>query len=150
MKAGSDTLLYIIISVVLLVISSLNKNKKKKAISSEESEKDQPGMPTHGNPWEKELEDIFGKVLGQEPEVVQKSEPKLQPVIQSAETKNEPIQSKQPQNQFQKVALSPEVSHPSPSFVYHEEEPEERHIELNGPDLEKAVIYAEILNRKYF
>ncbi|MDP4209580.1 MAG: hypothetical protein Q8928_12275 [Bacteroidota bacterium] len=139
MKADSSTLVYIIISVVLLVVSAFNKNKKK--TSSDEQGGGLPENIPRANPWEKELEDIFGKVLGQEPEPVPKREFVPEPVTQSEALKNEPPRLKQPQTV---------VPHSSSSFIYNDEEPEERRIELSGQEFEKAVIYAEILNRKYF
>jgi hypothetical protein len=159
MKADGGALLYIVIAVVSLIISAIGKNKKREMppVSSEHSSDEteaprQAPQPT----WQKELEDIFGKVLD-EPEVAEKHQyevpkPAEMPKHKNANQQVDPTiaalnkyaESKQASREDKKADNNSHVMAPI------EEEHETTVFNPEEFELSKAVIYSEVLNRKYF
>jgi hypothetical protein len=130
-KSESNSLVYIIISIILLVISTIGKNKNKKhtPLPSE-------GVPTPQTSWSKELEDIFGKIAEEKP-----IDPK------DTHEKEKPVE------EIQKRKVTPKPASDIAFHVLnneHEELFSERIIPIDEHEMRKAIIYSEILNRKYF
>ena len=139
MKAEGGSLIYIIISIVFLIFSAYQKNKKKVGQPTSE-----PNEAPETNPqpsWQKELEDIFGPV--NEPEVVIAEQPRPVDIIQHQPVKEvkafvpEKLQEK-PTNQLHRQMIAVEEEH------------ELAVIDIDEFELGRAVVYTEILNRKYF
>jgi hypothetical protein len=155
MKADGGALLYIIIGIISLIVSAISKSKKKAArpYAPEYSKEETPHpQPEPQATWQKELEDIFGKVFD-EPEVVETKPQYNQPT--KAEVIDEPISpyvealNKYAQTK-QGASAEPKIYDPIKEPVYAEEETELASIHLNRSELSKAIIYSEIINRKYF
>jgi hypothetical protein len=159
MKADSSSLLYIIISIVLLIISAVGKANKKAAQKPQvrppaPSPMDEP-VPT-GLP--REFEEIFGKIFQEErpkvpePEVVFEEAESLETIVpqnyneeaESLEVIEEEAQSLEDLNIDENLPVKRIES------VLLDEQREQKNEILEGFEMRKAIIYAEILNRKYF
>lgn len=169
MKADSGSLVYIIISIALLIISSLGKKKKPVNPPTTDYEPDyepqpQAPRPQPTNEWPKDLEDIFGKMFD-----VETPKPAEKPQSYEEEYKPEPTYSSYenytPENESLEVIKeeteSLEVIKPNEteyiksdniiaSETVYDVEDEEPAFALETLEVEKAVVYAEIINRKYF
>jgi len=156
MKADGGALIYIVLAVISLIVSAVAKNKKKemqttssKPTSSEPAEPKQPQQTT----WQRELEDIFGKVLTQPEVVVERqeyAEPK--PVVKKEVKANAMSEEglKGSSNSISAVNSDQIISETPSAFHIEEEEHEFAGINFDDFELNKAVIYSEVLNRKYF
>jgi len=148
MKAESNSLLYIIISVVLLIVSAIRKNKNKNQSAPQPSSEE---IPNPQAPWQRELENVFGKIIGEEPE-----NEKTYPQKELLNTEREPVKTLKfemspIQSNFQDIASKPfqDLSVNSVSNL-HSEGFSRGIIELDENEIRKAIIYSEIINRKYF
>lgn len=161
MKADSSALVYIIISIALLIISSIGKAKKQagerppaRPPSRPPSPMDEP-VPT-GLP--REFEEIFGKIFTQEQqpvpeqEIVYDNEEEFEtseipqnynPQYESLETITEEAESLESINITEEPVASV-------NYTGIQEEQEYDNTYIQDIDLEKAIIYSEIINRKYF
>lgn len=157
MKADGGALIYIIIAVVVAIVNAITKSKKKEIPSApskpyyEENPEPQKAPQTT---WQKELEDIFGELP--KPEVVvekpifEPPKPKTEPQV---EVKTEPSMVDQwnKYNEPEKLA-EPELIPMEIAEHIHKtyNEPEPTLKDFEEFDLRKAVIYSEVINRKYF
>jgi hypothetical protein len=161
MKADGGTLLYILIGLISVIISAVEKNRKKKAAANRIPAN--PSVPapephTSSRPeWQKELEDIFGKPFEdsrteadnkrQEEPVMPRAEPVLIPA---------PEKVRRPREHWERATspvLSTEIISPvvKPEAQKSTEEDDQLiTVDSEYFDLRKAVIYNEVLNRKYF
>ncbi len=151
MEAESNSLLYIIISIILLIISTVGKNKnKQKTIPQQTANEPQPTQA----PWQKELEDVFGELTGMKP-----ANDKKYPKHEQWEYEPEPIKTQafEPilvSNELQKDFINPIESIPTGNVntinITKNEYVSDRYLFMDENEMRKAVIYSEILNRKYF
>lgn len=141
---GGGALVYIILAVISLIVSAVSKSQNKKMPQAPTAPQPQQQEPIPAEPqptWQRELEDIFGKVLTQ-PE--RKPEPVAVPVetVDSRVSEwNKYAQARESKPEEVNTKSSPEVIE------------EEEHHELalaEDFDLRRAVVYSEVLNRKYF
>lgn len=147
MKAESSNLVYIIISVVLLIVSAIRKNKNKNQTAQRPVE----DSPTPQAPWQRELENVFGKIIGEEPEIE-----KTYPQRELLTTEKEPVKTLQFEmspiySNFQDGSLKP-FENLSVISVSNQQDGGylKGIIELDENEIRKAIIYSEIINRKYF
>lgn len=170
MKAESGSLVYIIISIALLIISSLGKKKKQVNPPTTDYEPDydqhpQAPRPQQTSEWPKDLEDVFGKMFD-----VETPKPAEKPYSYEEEYKPETTYSSYenyiPENESLEIIKeesdSLEILKPNEAdYVvgkkYEFESEMEYDLDLEEPafaideiEVEKAVVYAEIINRKYF
>ena len=160
MKAdgGGGALVYVILAVISLIVSAIGKNKNK--VSRPVAPRPETAEPEHqpqqpATTWQKELEDIFGKVLT-EPEVVV-DKPRPQDTFSQTEVKKEVPKETMSSNVYElnkyaasKKANAEEAKKAEHSGAIHVlEEEHENHFHIEEFELQKAVIYAEVLNRKY-
>lgn len=174
MKADSGSWLYIILSIVFLALSAFgNKNKKKATTSTPPiSEEDdyEPVPPTQrptqspSRNWPKSLEDVLSEVLDvpKKPEVVyERPQPVLrETVLESTQNSYESIEveAESLETISDEVFSYESVSDDKISKIQHVESPisqikkeeNEPVLSLDNLDLRQGIIYAEILNRKYF
>jgi hypothetical protein len=167
MKADSGSLVYILISVALLIISSLGKKKKPvnppaKDYTPEYEPETQVPTPRQTHEWPKDLEDVFGKMFdveipkpAEKPQTYEKETVPETPYFtyDSYKPENESLEVIADENQTLETIKSNEYERLSSSLLREEvveEKEEEPAFAFDGSDLEKAVIYAEIVNRKYF
>jgi hypothetical protein len=157
MKADGGALIYIIIAVVVAIVNAVTKSKKKEitpAPSKPYHEENPEPQKTPQTTWQKELEDIFGELP--KPEVViekpayEAPEPKTKP---EPEIKAEPSMV----DQWNKYQASNKMAEPELIPMEIDEhvhksysEPEPLPLDLEEFELRKAVIYSEVINRKYF
>ena len=174
MKADGGSLVYIILSLLFIIISAIGKNSKKQAQQNQSqgrqpsqgkpSPMDEPQpMPQRGN-WPKELEEIFGNVFTENYETEPEEKPES---IPPKEVIPEPRQTYFTYDNIPPVIESQEnieVISDTPHLTKEEEESlleselqfdvetDARNLRFNleNFDLQKAVIYSEIINRKYF
>lgn len=169
MKAESGSWIYILLSVVFLVLSAIgNKNKKRAEAASRPDEEDYDTQPAPSERnWPRSLEDVLNEVL----EVPKKQEVVVErphswsqeyemekphtfeyhtEEAQSLETINDEIFSyetaMEPLNLDRPVYQS--ISPIRETEVV--EEVTEPEVQMHDFDLRQGIIYAEILNRKYF
>jgi hypothetical protein len=150
-KAESHSLIYIVISIILLIISSIGKNRNKKQLATPPSEEGVPAPPTT---WQQELEDVFTKMSGEEP-AYGKTTPKQEQVkFETLTTKVSDIETKPSQANVNQTTAAPfreSVSNAGLSFTSRQEENlSVRNIDMDENEIRKAIIYSEIINRKYF
>jgi hypothetical protein len=166
MKADSGNWLYIILSIVFLVISFFgNKDKKKTTTSTQPINDDyEPTPSTPERHWPKSLGDVLSEVL---------DVPKQQQVVtEKPNPWNREVVLESPQNSYEKIedeAKSLEtieeetftyespvelkknrvqtIDTPMSAEIKEEREPA---FAFSNFDLREGIIYAEILNRKYF
>jgi hypothetical protein len=169
MKADSGgSLIYIIVSIALLIISAMGKSKKKPVNQPmPEEEPDytdrQPIPPSQQTPeWPKELEDIFGKMFDPEqpkPEEKPKSyegeyKPETYPSFDNYQfNKDQSLEVIEEENQSLETIKAVETEeYISPINTVETEVKSEvdRVFVLEEFEIDKAVIYSEIINRKYF
>jgi len=147
MKADGGALVYIIIAVVSLVIRAISKNKNKEhppvssvpEVHNPESEQRKPQ-----NTWQKELEDIFSAgTQDRKPEVIK--------VKQEPDEVSAQVRELNKYANFRRTAVTEgKGQHVESVFFHEDEEHEASDVNLEEFELRKAVIYAEVLNRKYF
>jgi hypothetical protein len=150
-KAESHSLIYIVISIILLIISSIGKNRNKKQLATPPSEEGVPSPPTT---WQQELEDVFTKISGEEP-VHGNTNPKQEQVKTETQTLTFPYIEPKPSpanvNQPTVTPFKESFSNAGLSFTSRQEENlSVRGIDMDENELRKAIIYSEIINRKYF
>lgn len=169
MKADSGNWLYIILSIVFVVLSMFgNKDKKKPTSSTPPLNDEYEPSPSSERKWPKSLEDVLTEVLDlpkqQQTTVKTASYPqdvlenprnsyeKIEDEAQSLETIDDEVftyesssdlqKNKMQTNNVQTVVTPSKVEQPQ-----HESEPV---VAFSNFDLREGIIYAEILNRKYF
>ena len=156
MKAEGGALIYVVLAVISLIVSAIGKSKKKVGppVTSKPAS-EEPAVP-HKEPqttWQKELEDIFGKVLTEPEVVVEKRQyeepkpvikPKIEPQVSVAEQRSVYMDAKKTISSEQKNAELSKSTH------VDENEHEIAGINLEEFELNKAIIYSEVLHRKYF
>lgn len=168
MKADAGTWVYIILGIVVFVINTIGKNKKKQDVTTKRPDADYEA-PSETPKWPKTLEDVLADALDlpkpkevvipqkvkEEKEVrkdiyAEKYGKAAYPVeAQSLETIEDEIYSLETpleakvieMNKYQPMVVPKEIKKP-------EEKKEE--LALQQFDLRQGIIYAEILNRKYF
>lgn len=168
MKADSGSLVYIIISIALLIISSLGKKKKPVNPPTTDYEPDyepQTPRPQQTNEWPKDLEDVFGKMFDVEtPKPAEKpqsyeEEYKPETTYSSYESyvpSNESLETIKDETESLEVVKPNETEYVKSDYTFVSEkeyeigEEEEPAFALETLEVEKAVVYAEIINRKYF
>jgi hypothetical protein len=168
MKADSGgTLIYIIISIVLLIISSLGKSRKKPATpptpdqEPEYTDEIPSPKPQQTTEWPKELEDIFGKMFDVEPPKPEEKptsyeeayKPETYPSFDKYQfNKDQSLEVIEEENQSLEVIHSNETEYISPiaSIETEVEEKDERIFVPEEFEIDKALIYSAIINRKYF
>jgi hypothetical protein len=165
MKADSSWL-YIILSIVFVALSAFGNKDKKKATTSTKPLNDdyEPEAPASGRKWPKSLEDVLTEVLDmpKQPEVA-RERPQTPPrsvvpenPYNSYEEIGEEAQSLEtiPEEIFTyeaPVTAKPEKT--KPAEVQHVAPREEEAVPafaFSNFDARQGIIYAEILNRKYF
>lgn len=166
-KADSSPILYIIISVVLMIISALGKSKKK--VQQHSPSHNDQASPERHTPvpkpsWQQELEEIFGNVLEETTTKVPESplheeQRKPETVVsenswtsESQGLESEISDAGSEINEAESLEVIMEETKIQQQHVIQivQDEEENKGTELEGIDLEKAVIYSEIINRKYF
>lgn len=166
MKADAGNWLYIILSIVFIVLSLIGKDKKK-ATTSTRPLNDDYEIPDHTpeRKWPKNLEDVLSDVLElpRQPQTVVETPQRsyrddiLEKTSNSYEKIGEEAQSLE--------TIEPEVfTYDSPEEIAKTKS-SQRIAEVKTPekaekaeyepvfdqfDLKQGIIYAEILNRKYF
>jgi hypothetical protein len=167
MKADAGTWIYIILGIVIFVINTIGKNKKKQNTTTQRPDADYD-VPSETPKWPKNLEDVLSEVLDLPkqkeiivPKEVKKEEkevrkdiyaekygkPAYETEAQSLETIEDEIYSLEtpmeakPMTKYQPLSSTVEMKKP-------EEKKEE--LVFQHIDLREGIIYAEILNRKYF
>lgn len=173
MKADSGSWLYIILSIVFLALSAFgNKNKKKATTSTPpiNDEDEFEPVPTSQAPsqapsrnWPKSLEDVLSEVLDtpKRPEVVyerpqpfsreevlentQNSYEKIEDEAQSLESISDEVFTYETLGQDKR-----KIEHVDAPMISNTKEEHEPVLSLANLDLRQGIIYAEILNRKYF
>lgn len=156
MKAESGSWFYIILSIVFLIISAIGKNKKKTASPSPVNDDYEPeaSVPTERK-WTKSFEDILTEVmdLPQQQEVINRPgkevvENKVKEEADSLEVViDESFTYDAPENiKMGKTAKLAPVFNLNAS----EKEIDEPVFKEGEFDIRQGIIYAEILNRKYF
>lgn len=140
-------LIYLIV-FVLLIVSSINKKKKQVP---------KPGTSATQPPPKSSLEDFFEKLSKDEYPVYEEEKEKPQPFLTSEldrlstssnlSTLEKPISLSEQYLPKRKERIFNE----KPKFNFAKTQDEFIDIEFSNPeDLKKAVVFAEILNRKYF
>jgi hypothetical protein len=150
-KAGVSPIVYIIIAVIAMIVNAINKSKKQTVLPPKTSPDAENEHPKPQPSWQKELEDIFGKVLEEKPEVIMEK-PKVHETIAETSVKSDQSISKSKEVAYSSNLMS-ETNAPeehSLSHIYESIEYEESIIDLEHIELKKVVIYSEIMNRKYF
>lgn len=166
MKADSGSWLYILLSIVFLVLSAVGNRNKKKATTSTQpvnDEDDYEPSPSERN-WPKSLDDVLNEVLDlpKKPEVVTTnpqpwsrdtileksygSYERIEEEAKSLETIEAETFSYDSPEEI-KRGYSPIIVAPEKVEKVEEHEPV---LVLSDFDLRQGIIYAEILNRKYF
>ena len=154
MKIEISTLVYVLVGLGSLIFSAYSNHKKR------EHQGSQPTIPAEvdeipRSSWERELEEILGvpsepKVLSDvlEPipdmEAHKDDEKELNPrmtVDTMAEQKSD--------SKTSQLAESASISDRR-ELILEGEEPVSAHIYLEDFQIERAIIYSEVLNRKYF
>lgn len=133
--------LYIVFLIVAGVSGLFNaKNKKKQAKPVQQPSKEMPGQPEETTP-ERSFWDIF-----EEEEEQPEKKPQEETPVTDKPTEPEQVPVAMPE---QRIAEQTSLRHrPAPSL--QEEDNRPTGIDFNSAvELRKAVIYAEILNRKY-
>jgi hypothetical protein len=135
MKFDIGTIFYIVLIVGSVIFSAIKKNQKKhkEVIDSDEEATSETPQPT----WQRELTDILG--MPTEPPK-QKPIPVVEPVSVVKPRPPEPVKT---------VPSAVPFQH-NPAPVLHEDDEHIGHSYVEEFDPERAVIYSEILNRKYF
>lgn len=152
---GGGALVYIVLAVISLVVSAIGKSKKKGIPEVPTSrgpaqQEDKPVEPQ--TTWQRELEDIFGKVLS-EPEVSSEA-PKHGPFSPSKkEAFPETLDPKV--SELNKYAQSIDKKAEEARSDKHSELIAEEELHYSAAlfedfELSKAIVYAEVINRKYF
>ena len=152
---GGGALIYIILAVISLIVSAIGKSKSKgthqappaPGPSEQETKPHEPEVT-----WQKELEDIFGKVFT-EPEVsTQIPKNESAPVSSKKEVLSENVDTKVAElNKYAKFKEAKvEEDKPTKHLEVIEEEERSPLASVEDFDLSMAVVYTEVLNRKYF
>lgn len=154
MKADGGALVYIILAVISLIVSAVSKNKNKQdrpvTTTPRESHPEvDPKEPQ--TTWQKELEEIFGygtkrpqqadEVDKQRTEKARVQQEEISPYVSQLNRYAETHKS-----EVNTVESSVYVD----ALSTDEEEYESFVLNAEDFDLRKAVVYAEVLNRKYF
>jgi cell division protein FtsN len=165
MKADGGTLLYIILAVISLIVSVIRQSNKKKAgipvppSSSPDKEENQPNPQST---WQKELEDIFGKrfsVPEEKGEVttyeeVEKQKAPEREISYSQEIIDVQEAKEKLERTYAGETITNEQSHMSSIYSYKPNDLLEDYalepVVSEEFELRKAIIYSEVLNRKYF
>lgn len=148
MKADGGALVYIILAVISLIVSAVGKNKNKEhrpASSGHDVPKPDTEQGRPQNTWQKELEDLFGgNTDSRKPEVIEVKQEQDELSTRVREL-NKYADSRQAAGTDEKGQIQSKSV-----FFYEDEEHEASDVNLEEFELRKAVIYAEVLNRKYF
>jgi hypothetical protein len=165
MKADGGTLLYIALAVISLIVSAVRQNNKKKAVMpvpprpKPDMEESQPDPPAT---WQKELEDIFGKVFVQPEEkkdagTNEKVEhPKAPDTVMSDSQEIIEVQEAQEELAGTLAGKTTTSGKPLKKPVYADvpvnflEDNALGTVVSEEFELRRAIIYSEVLNRKYF
>ena len=170
MKADSGSWLYILLSIVFLVISAIsNKNKKKASTSTPPINDDyEPEAPPQRN-WPRNFEEVLTEVLDL-------PKPKPQEVIVEQPPSRTSVPLESTQNSYENIENEAQSLETIKEEIFTYEAPEEEKKQPDKPltatkteetikakkegslsifgekefDLRQGIIYAEILNRKYF
>jgi hypothetical protein len=158
MEGLFDNLLYIVITIVVLAFSMMNKKKKTEQAQRQTSQKPK----TIFDPFEEifaEKETVFEEEYDEEEEILQ-SDPEFRSILNDPKTTSESGNlafKPEAKSDFQKIAE--EVSAKKTPIQIEEDnmildmnydwDKEEVMPEISEFDLKKAVIYSEILNKKY-
>lgn len=154
-KADGGALVYIILAVISLIVSAIGKSKSKGVpqISTEPRHSEQKAEPVDSQTtWQKELEDIFGKVIPV-PEVKQEVLPKTKESGEQKGISTEITSMNVAERNLTAPSMKAGVeihrpeTHPEPLVV---EDEHETLVSAEEFDLSRAVVYSEVLNRKYF
>lgn len=164
MKADGGALFYIIIAVLSLIVSAISKSNKKtagKPVISNAPEEETEEVPQ--NPWEKELQEIFGKKepAASVPEkrlVRENGEPNRDRVPEITGTQKA-MYAQEAEEELKNYRGEISIEQPAVRSVSEDEIRSSKHApEEEEPvfssgfeefDLRKAIIYNEVLNRKY-
>jgi hypothetical protein len=138
--------IFIIIAIVLSIVGALNQNKKKKAMQEQQDGDEQHQEPSF-------FEQIFDDPVFQEEEIqVEKVPAKTEtPEVKKREKRvpHKPLQS----SLMKKTEISGSIDDNIGAAIgedeYEETQETTRESIMNGFSLKKAVIYSEIINRKY-
>ena len=149
--------IYLILALALGLISAIRKKKGKNEQAEEFQDEEQQGPRPRSNP----LDEIFGDlVLSEEEEIsyeqepvetYMEPEPQMQPEIQKKQTEANPYEEYLKRSNQNHETISQKLS------VISEKKKDEDKRKTSSMkqsiksefDLKKAVIYSEILNRKY-
>lgn len=149
MKADGGALVYIILAIISLIVSAVgrNRNKGRRPIPSSSEIPESEPQPQHT--WQKELEDIFGtgRTVNPEPETQVSESDETQSGLEEMPPYVKEL------NKYAASATNNEIeaqSNPTTASFQNEEEHESVGISLEDFELRKAIVYAEVLNRKYF
>jgi hypothetical protein len=156
MKADGGALVYIVLAIVSIIVSAIGKNKRKgiPQVPMNPKPAEQEAKPVEPQAtWQKELEDIFGKAFS-EPEMVSES-PKNETVhtLEKKEVLAEVPDAKVTEWNNYLQSKKTVVEEPGPFAdveIYTLEEEHSPLVSFGDFELSKAVVYAEVLNRKYF
>lgn len=139
---GGGALVYIILAVISLIVSAVSKSQHKKMPQGPATPQPQQPEPIPAEPqptWQQELEDIFGKVF---------TEPERKPEPAPVETVDNRVAE---WNKYAQARESkPEDTHINAHLEVIDEEEHHEMAMAEEFDLQRAVVYSEVLNRKYF
>ncbi|WP_321288589.1 hypothetical protein [uncultured Sunxiuqinia sp.] len=134
--------IFIIIAIVLSIVGALNQNKKKKAMQEQQNGDEQHQEPSF-------FEQIFNDPVFQEEEIQVEKVPTraARPEVKKSEKRvpHKPLQS----SIMKKTEISGSINDNIGEEEYDETQETTRESIMNGFSLKKAVIYSEIINRKY-
>jgi len=158
MKADGGALIYVILAIISIIVSVIGKNKNKRVTQGPSAPQPVTEEPSEDKPrpsWQKELEDIFGNVINEPEVIVRKTPPReskpFEPITTEIVTGSIGSKTKEEGKYIETSKTGPIDSTTIHTGSIHlEEEHEPATVTLEEFELSKAVIYSEILNRKYF
>lgn len=170
MKADGGALVYILIAIISLVVSAISKNNEKKAKrpappvndAPEWEEVPQPQASRPKTTWHQEFEEIFGEVT--KPVYKEYSPEEIKPEFDKEPEylgSQESIIANEAEEEIKPGYVGEAITENESSVYFHQHSgiieslEEEQEMELQPVaredfDLRKAVIYSEVINRKYF
>jgi hypothetical protein len=153
MKAEAGSWFYIILSIAFIIISALGKNKKKVTASPQPLNEPAPSHKEEKK-WPKTLEEILSEVLdvpkSQEVIIAKEEIPVITQKAENSSNKN--YEQEVPKHEIsipeKKTTTTKPETNSEPKL-----KPNEIPVTVKFErdfDLREGIIYAEILNRKYF